>query len=244
MSLRRRRPAVCRRRSPAGPFPARPASELPSTPPCRHTPLKRSPSAPASACAEISGRSSRSHRYDDCRSLRLTGCGPANAGQARTLLLPFDRPRPLRSARRIRAARRRRWAHAVNRSLLGAHPFGGLRAAAGARFDLLPFQLEPALAMLRHGRLRLLIADAVGLGKTIQTGIILNELAAAADGFRARHPHAGRGTRAVAARTALAFLTGNDARRRHLAQRERAQPPWLTSTRGRCPGSSSRPWTW
>ena len=50
----------------------------------------------------------------------------------------------------------------------GCHPEG---------VDLLPYQLEPALAMLRHGAVRVMIADAVGLGKTVQAGLVLAELA-------------------------------------------------------------------
>src|SRR5690606_22477824 len=42
-----------------------------------------------------------------------------------------------------------------------------------------------ALGILSHGRTRLLIADDVGLGKTIQTGILRRELAARDSGFRA-----------------------------------------------------------
>ena len=103
----------------------------------------------------------------------------------RTLLLPFDRLQPVADRPRLRVVSRRHWAHHVSRALLSAHPFGGLRAATASRFDLLPFQLEPALAMLRHGCLRVLIADQVGLGKTIQAGIILNELTAADPEVRA-----------------------------------------------------------
>jgi len=69
--------------------------------------------------------------------------------------------------------------------LRAAEPFGGLSTAATADIQLLPFQLEPALAMLRHARLRVLIADEVGLGKTIQTGIVLRQLSADIDAFRA-----------------------------------------------------------
>ncbi len=43
-------------------------------------------------------------------------------------------------------------------------------------FDLLPFQLEPARQALSALRARILIADAVGLGKTLEAGILLAEL--------------------------------------------------------------------
>lgn len=43
-------------------------------------------------------------------------------------------------------------------------------------FDMLPFQLEPARQALGALRARILIADAVGLGKTLEAGILLAEL--------------------------------------------------------------------
>ena len=64
-------------------------------------------------------------------------------------------------------------------------PFGGARTAGSASLRLLPHQFEPLLSVLRHGATRLLIADDVGLGKTIQAGLVLSELAAREDGFRA-----------------------------------------------------------
>jgi superfamily II DNA or RNA helicase len=53
---------------------------------------------------------------------------------------------------------------------------GELRAAQRAAMDLLPFQLEPALALLGGRANRFLLADEVGLGKTIQAGLMLAEL--------------------------------------------------------------------
>jgi superfamily II DNA or RNA helicase len=45
-----------------------------------------------------------------------------------------------------------------------------------AAMDVLPFQLQPANQALKQPRARLLIADAVGLGKTIEAGVLLSEL--------------------------------------------------------------------
>lgn len=48
--------------------------------------------------------------------------------------------------------------------------------ARDAAMDVLEFQLEPAKLALQQTRPRILIADAVGLGKTLECGILLSEL--------------------------------------------------------------------
>ena len=55
-------------------------------------------------------------------------------------------------------------------------PYGGLRCCPPT-IRLLPYQLEPALAVFRHGVTRLLIADDVGVGKTVEAGLIVREVA-------------------------------------------------------------------
>ena len=45
-----------------------------------------------------------------------------------------------------------------------------------AAMDRVPFQLDPALQALDKPRQRILIADAVGLGKTLEAGVLLSEL--------------------------------------------------------------------
>lgn len=53
---------------------------------------------------------------------------------------------------------------------------GDLYVGHQAAMDVLPFQLDPTLKALRMPRQRLLIADAVGLGKTLEAGILVSEL--------------------------------------------------------------------
>jgi SNF2 family DNA or RNA helicase len=53
-----------------------------------------------------------------------------------------------------------------------------------AAMDTMNFQLEPAQIALRKTRQRILIADAVGLGKTLEAGILMSELIARGKGKR------------------------------------------------------------
>jgi hypothetical protein len=95
-------------------------------------------------------------------------------GARLTFLAPFDRPASARP-RRLRRVR----AQAAVACLVGqlGHAFGWRTPASvvGADVAILPYQLEPALAVAQGNR-RVLIADEVGLGKTIQGGLIISEL--------------------------------------------------------------------
>ncbi|MGB2715543.1 MAG: DEAD/DEAH box helicase [Vicinamibacterales bacterium] len=118
--------------------------------------------------------------HPDCEELRVD----ADRDRRRhTFLLPFDRPRRIRHDG-VTIVSRRAWWHRLTQLLADAYPYGGLRFYPDS-IDLLPYQLEPGIAMLREGHPRLLIADDVGLGKTIEAGLILRELALRNDGFRA-----------------------------------------------------------
>ena len=53
---------------------------------------------------------------------------------------------------------------------------GQIHLGHRAVMDLVPYQLDPALQALRQPRQRILIADAVGLGKTLEAGVLATEL--------------------------------------------------------------------
>lgn len=53
-----------------------------------------------------------------------------------------------------------------------------LLAVQPGRLRMEPYQLVPVLRAIQMSRVRLLLADGVGLGKTIQAGLVLTELIA------------------------------------------------------------------
>ena len=59
-----------------------------------------------------------------------------------------------------------------------------LHVGHAAAMDPVSYQLEPARQALRQPRQRILIADAVGLGKTLEAGILVSELMARGRGRR------------------------------------------------------------
>jgi superfamily II DNA or RNA helicase len=124
--------------------------------------------------------------FGDCQALRLTAADLKGPFHGRTFLLPFDRPRAIaESINGLDILPPRRWLRTLREKATAVRPCGGLSAASTCSIDLLPYQLEPALAMLRHGCPRVLIADAVGLGKTIQAGLIIRQLSAERESLRA-----------------------------------------------------------
>ncbi|GEM_PF-6446422 len=110
-------------------------------------------------------------RGEGLTALRVSG-GRDEA--TRSFLLPCDTA----IANRVRRPRRVGMAQALAR--LAGHV---VRSSAAftpaslceARLDILPFQLEPTLAVCA-GRRRVLIADGVGMGKTVQAGLLLHTI--------------------------------------------------------------------
>ena len=72
--------------------------------------------------------------------------------------------------------------HAGLTALQIRHPsLSTLYSLNAARVDFIPYQFRPVLKFIRSDRPRMLIADGVGVGKTIEAGLILRELQARRD---------------------------------------------------------------
>jgi ATP-dependent helicase HepA len=69
--------------------------------------------------------------------------------------------------------------HGLLTALQLKHPsLNTLYSLNAARIDFVPYQFRPALKIIRSDQPRLLIADSVGVGKTIEAGLIMRELQA------------------------------------------------------------------
>ena len=72
--------------------------------------------------------------------------------------------------------------HAYLTALQIRYPgLSNLYSLNAARINFVPYQFRPVLRFIRSDRPRLLIADSVGVGKTIEAGLILRELQARRD---------------------------------------------------------------
>lgn len=72
--------------------------------------------------------------------------------------------------------------HAYLTSLQIRYPgLSTLYSLNAARIDFIPYQFRPVMKFIHSDRPRLLIADSVGVGKTIEAGLILRELQARRD---------------------------------------------------------------
>jgi len=92
------------------------------------------------------------------------------------LIWPHD-PLPAAPEPRLRRAARRRTAGLVLAALARERQADDLWCAVDADIDVHPWQLAPVAAVLR-GTTRVLLADDVGLGKTVEASLIMAELRA------------------------------------------------------------------
>lgn len=111
---------------------------------------------------------------------RLRGLEGAVKGHEIDLLHPFEPITPrVHDLRPERASPLRNWL-VYHQAFLLEQALGtdALLAVQPGRLRLEPYQLVPVLRAVRMSRPRLLLADGVGLGKTIEAGLVLTELIA------------------------------------------------------------------
>lgn len=111
---------------------------------------------------------------------RLRGLEGALRGDEFDLLHPFETVEPVvKDLRPERAGPLRNWI-VYHQAFLLEQALGSdaLLAVQPGRLRIEPYQLVPVLRTLRMSRVRVLLADGVGLGKTIQAGLVITELIA------------------------------------------------------------------
>lgn len=112
--------------------------------------------------------------------IRLRGLDGAFVGVEVDLLHPFEPVEPVQhDMKPAKAARLSNWM-VYHQAFLLEQALGGdaILSTQPGRLKVEPYQLVPVLRAIRMSRPRLLLADGVGLGKTIQAGLILTELMA------------------------------------------------------------------
>jgi len=114
-----------------------------------------------------------------CRLRCLEG-GAQLQGREHDLLVPFERVTPVAAALTPEHPGRVQDWRVYHDAFLLEQALGpdALLAAQPGRLRVAPYQLVPVLRALALPRPRLLLADDVGLGKTIQAGLVLAELIA------------------------------------------------------------------
>ena len=108
---------------------------------------------------------------DDCCELHVAS---AHDETRRIFLWPFDRPAAVDRAIRFAVVRPRAWWRAIQTAHARQISVWTPRSRT-VRADVLAYQLEPAIAAAQ-GTSRIVLADEVGLGKTVQAGWIISDL--------------------------------------------------------------------
>lgn len=109
--------------------------------------------------------------------LEVRGRERGNRNLRAHFLLPCEPCECLPRSSTPRIVKPRTWCRKVRAALAEATPtIDAIRTPPTPTLAVLPFQLEPALAVVRGLSSRILIADEVGLGKTVQAALVISEV--------------------------------------------------------------------
>lgn len=161
----------------------------------------------------------------DCRELHLRAAAGA---ERRILLLPFDHLTVVDASRPLRVCDLRAWSRHAGAAL--GRQADPLLPRVSFNGDVLSYQLAPVVAMAA-GAPRILLADEVGLGKTIQAGWILADLLAREPDARAL----------IAVPAGLRDQWWSELASFFAVQAARVNAPWLRAAVAGRPGDVS-PW--
>lgn len=115
---------------------------------------------------------------DACRAVRLERLDPPPRGLTRTFVEPFDVVQTRRGDGSWRVASRGAVMARVRELIAEDRRWSEPLSVVGLPIAIPPWQLVPAMTILSGRARRTLVADAVGLGKTIQAGLLIRELVA------------------------------------------------------------------
>jgi superfamily II DNA or RNA helicase len=119
----------------------------------------------------------RADSFGATRVVTLRGVDASNRDELQSVLAPVEVISGIAPTTRLRQRSHRMVLRTIAGAVAEALAWSDNWTAAGARMDLHEWQLEPAHAAVT-GTMRMLLCDGVGLGKTIQAGVLVAELAA------------------------------------------------------------------
>lgn len=111
-----------------------------------------------------------------CRAFRLARLPPPFPVVSRTFVEPFDRIQATRDARQPKVVSPKAATQRLVSMCASDRTWLTPTSAGECNVELLDWQLMPVVAALGGYRRRILLADGVGMGKTIQAGLLIREI--------------------------------------------------------------------
>ncbi len=141
-------------------------------------------SPPQPSAAEAEGGAPTTHVLCRARTWRVLDMQRDRDVTTWRLACEAERPRLIASppdevsavSARVRRVSRRAWVRAACAHARSGHPSWWPGRVAHLPISLLPWQCVPAMMILSGHHRRVLVADALGMGKTVQAGVLIHEV--------------------------------------------------------------------